>query len=74
MVTWGIFIADLLTYTFLRFFVHVLNLPVAAEKNLCADWPESSVGKSGGKIELRIVELERNQNADEEPHDSPKKR
>jgi hypothetical protein len=73
MVTWGIFIVDLPTYTFLRFFVPVLNLPVAADKDMCADRPESSVGNSGGMIELRIVGLERDQNAYEEPNDNPKK-
>jgi hypothetical protein len=74
MVTWGIFIADLLTDTFFRFFVHVLNLTMAADKYIYADRPESSVGRSGGKIKLRMFELKRDQNADEEPRDIPKER
>ncbi len=45
---------------------------MAADKYIYADRPESSVGRSGGKIELRIVELKRDQNADEEPRDNPK--
>lgn len=51
--------------------MHVLNLSVAADKYICADRAESSVGEPGGRIELRIVEMEQDQNVDEESHDSP---